>query len=424
MDWTLALVAAAVLGWSLVARRLATTVVSAALAFTALGVVAGPDGLGWLHLGGGGLHTTTIGALTLVLFSDAARIDVPALRRESGVPGRLLGIGLPLTILAGTGVALGLFDRVGVWAAALLATTLAPTDAALSQPTVTDPRLPSRVRQGLNVESGLNDGLCVPLVAIFLVLAEAEEGLTGASALRLVADAIGYGVLAGGVVGAAGAGLLGAARGRGWVEGWSGPIAVLALPALAYGLADTAGGSGFIAAFAAGVAFGRLRGRGPDSAEDLEVTEAVGSVLTWVTFLVFGAVALGPALDQLTARAVLYAVLSLTVIRLVPVALAFVGSGARTPTVAFLGWFGPRGLASIVFTLDLIDESGLATTDELVLAVVATVGLSVFLHGLTGAPGTAAYARWFAARPRAGELMESRPVTVHRTRGERPGPSR
>ena len=292
MDWTLALVALAVLAWSLVARRLATTVVSAALAFTALGAVAGPEGLGWLDLQGDWLHTTTIGALTLVLFSDAARIDVPALRRESGVPVRLLGIGLPLTILAGTAVALGLFDGVGLWAAALLATTLAPTDAALSQPTVTDPRLPSRVRQGLNVESGLNDGLCVPLIAIFLVLAEAEEGLTGASALRLVVEAIGYGVVAGAVVGALGARLLATARARGWMETWSAPIAVVALPALAYGLADTAGGSGFIAAFAAGVAFGRLRGRGPDSAADLEVTEAVGAVLTWVTFLVFGAAAL------------------------------------------------------------------------------------------------------------------------------------
>ncbi len=176
------------------------------MVFVGVGLAVGGSGLGWIdaEFSVGAIQALTTATLTLVLFTDALRIDVPALRQEIDLPRRLLGVGLPLTILAGTGVALLLFDEMSLWPAAVLATVLAPTDAALGQAVVTDPSLPSRIRQGLNVESGLNDGLCVPLLAIFLTLAESEEGLARGEGLRVVVEEIGGGLLGGLLAGAAG----------------------------------------------------------------------------------------------------------------------------------------------------------------------------------------------------------------------------
>ena len=245
------------------------------------------------------------------------------------------------------------------WAEALvIAIILAPTDAALGQAVVTMPRLPVRVRQSLNVESGLNDGICVPLFLIALAIAQAEEGAIGhGHAVELVFEKIGYGILGGVVAGAAAAFVVVYAGGRRLVdESWL-QIVPLAGALLAFGLAEAIGGSGFIGAFVGGGVFGGLRrGRGGDVSYLLE---QVGAVLGATTFVVFGAVLLGPAIGDLTWQIALYAVLSLTVIRMLPVAVAMLGSGARRPTVAFLGWFGPRGAASIVFALLVVEEGGL-----------------------------------------------------------------
>ncbi len=406
-DWNLLVIAVAVLGYAAVSGRLRGSVITAAMVFTAVGLLVGDEGVGWFEAHDPGVFTAlTTSALVLVLFHDSVQIELRDLERHRTLPVRLLGLGLPLTIALGTGIAMVVLDDFSLWPAAVLATVLAPTDAALGEPTVSDERVPARIRLALNVESGLNDGLCVPLLAIFLALAEADEDLTRLSALRIITEEIGWGVVGGVVAGIVGGRLLVWARPRGWADERSVQIALLAVPAAAFGLAAPLHGSGFIAAFVAGAA---LRRASRGSLPQPELVESLGQVLTAATFLVFGAVALGPAIDVIGLQELVYAVLSLTVIRMVPVALALLGTKARPQTVGFVGWFGPRGLASIVFALDLVDHSGLDQARAIVLTAAITVGLSVLLHGLSAAPGAARYGRWFAAHPRPHDLMESLP---------------
>jgi NhaP-type Na+/H+ or K+/H+ antiporter len=337
--------------------------------------------------------------LAMVLFADASRIDVRVLRAELSVPARLLGIGLPLTLVAGFVLALIAFPEL-LWAEALLlAVILAPTDAALGQAVVTLTRLPSRVRQGLNVESGLNDGICVPLFWIVLAIAQAESGAIGdGTAVRLVLEQIGYGILAGVAAGCVAAAVLVVAGRRGYVEGSWSQVVPLAAAGLAFGIADPIGGSGFIAAFVGGFVFGALRRR--TGGEVTHLIEEVGEVFSAVTFIVFGAVLLGPALGDVTWSIALYAVLSLTIVRVVPVSIAMIGTGARRPTLAFLGWFGPRGLAPIVFAVLVLEEGGLPHDDLILVTTYVAIGLSVLAHGLTAAPLADRYASWFESHPR------------------------
>jgi NhaP-type Na+/H+ or K+/H+ antiporter len=247
------------------------------------------------------------------------------------------------------------------------------------------------------VESGLNDGLCVPLFFIALAIALTEEGAIGdGGAIELVAEKIGLGVAGGIVAGAAAAAVVVYAGGRRWVnEAWL-QVAPLTGALLAFGLAEAIGGSGFIAAFVGGLVFGGLRRTRVGDVSHL--IEQSGAVLGAITFIVFGAVLLGPALSELTWQIGLYAVLSLTVVRMLPVALALLGSGARRPTVAFLGWFGPRGAASIVFALLLLEDEALAGQRAILTAVFVTVGLSVLAHGVTAAPLAGRYADWHHVR--------------------------
>jgi NhaP-type Na+/H+ or K+/H+ antiporter len=415
-SWSLAAIAALLLAYAGLSHRLERSAVSAAMVFAAGGLLLGPEALDWLHLGFGSSEVRILAeaTLTVVLFLDASRIDVRALRRELGFPVRLLGIGLPLTIVAGTLVGALLFDELG-WAEVLvLAIVLAPTDAALGLPVVTDRRLPTRVRQSLNVESGLNDGICVPLLFIALAIAEAEEkAIGGGHAARIVAEEIGYGIVGGVVAGLAGALLLRFASKHGLAdEIWARLIPVVAA-ALAYGIAAPLGGSGFIAAFVGGLVYGIVRGPAELAApESSSVMEAAGELLAAVTFVGFGAVALGWALHRLDWQIVVYALLSLTAIRMVPVAIAFVGSGAKRETVAFAGWFGPRGLASIVFAVLVLEESTLPHAELLITVSVVTVALSVLAHGVSALPLTNAYVRWYE-RHQGEPAPEASPVHEH-----------
>ncbi len=422
-NWNVAIVAALVLAYAGLSRRFERSLLTAPILFVTAGLVVGSELLGWLDLGLGShaVRALAEATLTLVLFTDASRIDVAALRREIGLPARLLGIGLPLTIVAGTAIAAGVFAGLS-WAEALvLAIVLAPTDAALGQAVVTDRRLPVRIRQGLNVESGLNDGICVPLLFIALAIAEADEdAITVHHAVRLVVEEIGWGVAGGVAAGVLGAGVLAVGKRRRLVADEWMQVIPLAAAGLSYGLAAPLGGSGFIAAFVAGLVFGRLQ-RSRDGAVTYLV-DAGGQVLNAVTLIVFGAIALGPALGDVDWRIALYAVLSLTVARMVPVALAFVGLRARRPTVAFVGWFGPRGLASIVFAIIVLEGSALEHVNLVVTTVSLTVGLSVYAHGLTALPLSDAYVRWFAARSEP-PAMESVAVREHRWRRPSPVPA-
>ena len=301
---------------------------------------------------------------------------------------------------------------------------LAPTDAALGQAVVTLPRLPSPVRQGLNVESGLNDGICVPLFFIALAIAQADaRHVSDVTAFRLVVEAIGYGAVGGVIAGTVAAAVVVLGRRHRFVDDVWLQVVPVAAAVLAYSVADALGGSGFIAAFVGGMIFGGLRRR--HGGEVGYLIEELGGVLNAITFIVFGAVMLGPALGDATWAIAAYAVLSLTLVRMLPVGIAMLGTGARRQTVGFLGWFGPRGLASIVFAVILVEEGGLPHDDVIITAIVITIGLSVLAHGLTAAPLANRYAAWFESHPRDDQpKLESGAATHVRWRrpARQPGP--
>jgi NhaP-type Na+/H+ or K+/H+ antiporter len=408
-----------VLGYAAVSRRLSGTVITAAMVFVAGGILVSDEVLGWLNptIESDTVRWVAEAALTVVLFSDASRIDLGVLRREYIIPLRLLAIGLPLTIVAGALAGVVVLGELVLIEAVLLAIVLAPTDAALGQAVVSDTRVPSRVRQGLNVESGLNDGICVPLLLIAIAIAEATEGAIGnGAALRLVLEEIGYGCVGGVVGGLAAVAVVRVGVSRRLVD----PLWVQVIPvagaALAYGVAAWMHGSGFIAAFVGGAVFGRLRR--DVGGEVNSFLEEAGGLLGAVTFILFGAVMLVPVLDDLSTEVVVYALLSLTLVRMVPVGLAMLGSGARRPTVAFVGWFGPRGLASIVFAVILVEDAELPNESLLLDTIFLTIGISVLLHGLTATPLVGRYVAWFEAHPRdAAPEFESAPALERRPHG-------
>jgi NhaP-type Na+/H+ or K+/H+ antiporter len=419
MEWALALVALALLGVAAVSRRMSGTPITPAILFVAFGLLVGPEVLDGIDVSGssGTVRALAEATLALVLFSDASRIDLVALRRTVGVPVRLLGIGLPLTIALGAVAAAAVFGELTVGEALILAVVLAPTDAALGQAVVTEPRVPQRIRQALNVESGLNDGICVPLLFAAVAIADAESEISGGrSPATLLVEEIGYGALGGVAAGLLIAAIVTHAGRRGLIAAPWRQVIPAAGAALAYGIASGLHGSGFIAAFVAGMVFRAALGRDPEELNQL--TEELGSVLNGVTFVFFGAILLGPTLTVLTWQVALYALLSLTLVRMVPVVIAMWGSHAGLPTLGFVGWFGPRGLASIVFAVIVIEESNLSHETLIVQAIYLTVGLSVLAHGLTAAPLADRYARWYEQHPREkAPPMESAPAEVTRPRG-------
>jgi sodium/hydrogen antiporter len=419
LEWALAIVALSVLAVASVSRRLSGTPVTPAMLFVAIGLLVGPRVLDGIDLSSASptVRSLAEATLALVLFADASRIDLRQLRREVGVPLRLLGFGLPLTIALGALAAAAIFDQMTVGEAVILGVILAPTDAALGQTVVTEPKVPGRIRQGLNVESGLNDGICVPLLFAAVSAADVDSDISsGRHAVSLLLEEIGYGVAGGAAAGVLIAVILIWAGRRNLITGSWRQVIPAAGVALAYGTADALGGSGFIAAFVAGVVFRLALGRDPEELNLL--TEEVGTMLNGVTFLFFGAILLEPALGDLSWEIGLYVVLSLTLVRMLPVAIAMWGSHARLPTLGFLGWFGPRGLASIVFAVIVIEQSQLPHEHTIVLTVYLAVGLSVFAHGLSAAPLAERYARWFRAHPSdKAPPMESAASEVTRMRG-------
>jgi sodium/hydrogen antiporter len=396
----LGLIACVLFAFSLVSRRLERTIVTAPMVFVAAGLVAGWSGAlefgaaSHAHAGGAELSREAVFvvaelALVLLLFNDASQLD-PRRLRANPLPLRLLGIGLPLSIGLGTILALVVLTDLEVWECAIVAAVLAPTDAALGQAVVSSPALPSRIREALNVESGLNDGGSVPFLMLFVALAASHEGLEDGW-LQFALEQIGYGALIGAAVGAAGGLALRHAAARGWTVPEFEQLAMAALAVIAWLLADQAGGNGFIAAFVGGAAAGTAAG--PLRDRVLEFTEDEGQILNLAVFFIFGVFA-ADALGEATWQMVAYAVLSLTVVRMVPVALAVIGLGLRPATVAFLGWFGPRGLASIILALVVVEEEpALAGLDQIFLVMTVTVLLSILAHGVTAVPITRRYAR-------------------------------
>lgn len=386
----LMVLAAVVFAFGLVSRRLEGTIFTAPIVFVAAGIVLGPSGLGLVRFDLDDHTVLMLGeiALALVLFTDAARTNLTSLRRNEGLPLRLLGIGMPLTIFFGAGIAALMLTDLTIWEAAIVGTVLAPTDAALGQAVVSNRQVPLRVRQSLNVEAGLNDGLSVPFLALFLTLAVAGEELQPATYWIVFAlEQVGLGVLVGAGVGLAGSWLVRRASRRGWISEPFGRLALLALAIFIWALADLMGGNGFIAAFVGGLVVG------PVGERLIRFTETEGQLLNLSVFLIFGVLALG-LIGVPSWQAVVYALLSLTLVRMFPVAASSLGTRLQNVSVLFMGWFGPRGLASIVLGLIVVAEAPMLAGRGLIEQVVAlTVLSSVLLHGVTAAPLSALYAR-------------------------------
>jgi NhaP-type Na+/H+ or K+/H+ antiporter len=377
--------------------RLSRWSVTMPMVFVVIGVVMGSYGLGLLPIRPGDEAVRVLTELTLamLLFADASTLDFDRLRHDASLPLRLLGIGFPLTLAAGALVAFVLFPAQGWGFALLLAAILAPTDAALGLPIFINPNVPVRIRRALNVESGLNDGIATPFVTLFIALAVAEEGvIPTAGWLPSALTQIALAVIVGAAVGAAGGKLLDVAHRHEWTYGAPLQFAVLALALAAYLGSIALGGNGFVAAFIAGIVFGAVTHN--RLAESADYTEATGTLLSLFVWTIFGAAFVVPAaLLAFDWRVVSYAVLSLTLIRMLPVALALSGLRFRQDTMGVMGWFGPRGLASVIFGLLAVDELTAASKEAGLLASIVTwtILLSVLAHGFSAQPLAAWYAR-------------------------------
>jgi len=382
-----AILAAFLLIYSAVAGRVERSWLSGPIVFTAAGLLLGPYGLGVvrLNLGAEGLRTLAELTLAMVLFTDAANADFETVRRNIAIPERLLLIGLPLTIVLGFLVAMVLFPGLAPLEMALLAAMLAPTDAALGKPVVTNPAVPPVMREALNIESGLNDGICVPIVVLLLGLAvgtQIEHG-TMIHAVRVVIEEIGIGLVVGLLLTWLTVLMLRFAERQGWIsEHWE-EVPIVALAAACFAAAQAIGGSGFIACFVGGLL---LSGMGPPHKEKLlRGAVATGEALALLTWIAFGVGAVARIVDGLSWAALLYAVLSLTVIRMLPVFLCLAGTGMRTADKLFIAWFGPRGLATIVFGVIVFNEK-LPGNDTIIAVAGGTILLSVIAHGVSANP--------------------------------------
>ena len=409
----LAIVAALVFGWGTLSARLERFDVTGPITFVVAGLLLTHGPLAFLAVEPSNTLIKDLAEFTLVLvlFSDASRVGLHELRADAGLYLRLLGVALPVAIGLGTLLALALVGGGSIWLALLVGAALAPTDAALGAGMMSNPAVPARIRRLINVESGLNDGIATPFVSVAIAGAATGGHIAGHGPAAATAELV-VGVLVGVTVGGIGGLLVNAARRRDWIaEGFAGS-AGLALAVCAYASALALHGNGFISAFVGGLAFGTVRGRrGEPLVPFVEETGALVSLLVW---LAFGAVAVAPAVESLTWQIVLYAVLSLTVIRMVPVAVALVGAGLGRATVAVVGWFGPRGLASVIFALLALEDLGSRTVHNAVAVITITVMISVVAHGATADPLATRYARLLARHPDQRAAVEVPGIPVRR----------
>lgn len=402
IEFGIGVVAIVVAGWGLVAALLARFSVSAALSFVVIGALLGGSGLGIIS--GSAVDRSGLGflaelTLALVLFSDASTVNIRKLADDSSAVVRLLAIGLPLTVIAGTLLALGLFPGISFGIALLIAATLAPTDASLGQPVITDRSVPARIRRVLNVEGGLNDGIAAPIVTVAIALAVVGNLSGSDPVLEAVRDLV-IAAIVGIAIGLAGGWLLVRADALSSTSRGSRKLVVLGLAVGAYFLAVGLEASGFIAAFFAGLGFGYGTRHKAESA--VGFTEALSVVLSIGIWLAFGLVILAEQImGGFDLAVVLYAVLALTALRMIPVAISLMGMHFDRTTIAFVGWFGPRGLASIVLALvglEALEDAGVAP-EPLAAVVSWTVLLSVVLHGFSARPLATWYGRFTQQLP-------------------------
>lgn len=398
-------VALAVLAFSVLAGRLGGTPVTMPMIFTTAGILLGPALLDVVRLDPRDELVSVLAEATLVvvLFTDASRLDLRTVLREHSMALRLLLVGLPAAVLIGTGAGWLLLPGLPLVALAVLAATLAPTDAALGQSFVESPSVPSRIRQTLNVESGLNDGLAVPFVVILIDVALDRTGSLADYAV-LLAQIVGLGFLVGGLSGWLGGRLLSWAHDRSWTTAASLRLGVVAVAGAAYSAAEVLGGNGFVAAFVAGIVVGATAR--PVLEHTTTFARSEGQLLALLTFLLFGVAIVGDILADLEWRYVVYALASLLVVRMLATALALLGSGVSAATVLYVGWAGPRGLASIVYAVLVVTTAGLPMSEEIFVVAGWTILLSVYLHGLSAA--------WVSRRYGASVEQGSRDRPEHR----------
>ena len=376
-----------------ISRRVQNTIITLPMVYTLFGIILGGLVLNLIPLTPENWVVKLIAELTLVivLATDASRINVRGLFRDHNLPVRLLSVGLPLTMVFGTIAAVLIFTELSVWEAVILGVVLSPTDASLGQSVVSNPKVPKRIRQTLNIESGLNDGIAMPFLLLAIAMADSEVIFnTPFAFLFSVVVQILMGIAAGVVVGYLGARFIRWGQTSSWMSENYQKIISLALILFVYGLAELIGGNGFIAAFCFGLAFSSYAGE--EESEDLnEFAERELTVLMLLTFLLFGAVMLPPAFESINPEIVLYAVLSLTLVRMGSVAISMIGEKVRPMTTVFIGWFGPRGVASILYIFIVLESGNLPGLELVYSTVMITVAISIYAHGITAAPGAKRY---------------------------------
>lgn len=395
-----------IVGFCMVAKRLSSTILTAPMVFIALGFLFSKTGLMPHAEVEASLHLVAEIALILLLFLDAAQIDLKALRARHTWPQRMLVIGLPLSILLGSLAAWPFLEGWPVFAVVLVASILAPTDAALGQAVVTNPVVPERTRRALTVESGLNDGLALPIVLLFASLTAQEMGQDDRNWLLFSGQQLLLGPLVGVAIGLTGGAGLIAAQNRKLTSDVYEGIAAIALAGAAYLGADAVGGNGFIAAFVAGLCFGNiLKGR---CKFVYEFTESEGQILTWSAFFLLGLALVPQAIQHLTAPTLGVILTSLFLVRPLAIWISLIGSDAAPVTRLFFGWFGPRGLATALFALLVVPTIDHDFAEPVLFLAVNAVWISALLHGVTAMPA----AKLYAARIRArGECPETEAIT-------------
>jgi NhaP-type Na+/H+ or K+/H+ antiporter len=383
----LAVLALFIFCYSLVAGRLERAATSGPIVFVVAGLLMGPLGLGWFDgdISRTGLRVLADLTLALILFIDAANADLAILKRQFRIPLRMLLFSLPGVIFLGTIIAAILFETLSLFESAILGTMLAATDAALGKAVITNKAVPVQIREGLNIESGLNDGLCVPILFVFIALAigSGTEGGSTMLALKLVTQELGIGLVVGLGLTAVGTWLLRWCWNQGWVtEIWK-QVPVVGLAIACFSVAQSLHGSGYIAAFTGGLLFGFMA---KDATHKLVLAaEGTGETLALMTWMLFGATVIGQSVQHFTWQMLVFALLSLTVIRMLPIFLSLTGTGESTASKLFLGWFGPRGLASIVFAIIVVNK-GVPAAKFIAMVVVLTVFFSLVVHGVSANP--------------------------------------
>lgn len=391
----LALGALGLLGYAAISRRTQDSVLTAPMFFTALGfgmhLLLG--GQADLHMEADWVHLIAEITLVVVLFTDASQIDLRELRQDPSLPVRLLGLGLPMTIALGALAAALLFPAMSWWEAGLIASILAPTDAALGQAVVSNASVPARIRRALNVESGLNDGIALPIVLLCLYAVEMEHTHEAGSSywVRFVGMQLALGPLVGAAVGWLGGAVVTRASRSGWMSRTFEQLSAIGIAVLAFATAEAAGGNGFLAAFVGGITLGNTARS--VSRCLVEFGETEGQLLTLVTFTTFGVLMVPFAFAHCEVAVLGYALLSLTLIRALPVGLSLAGARLGLPAVGFIAWFGPRGIASLLYALVVVERATMPVVEEVLAVVTTTVLLSVVLHGVTAAPLAERYGR-------------------------------